>query len=172
MPRCDVGDVGDVGITKPLAKLSNESYSCALASATAHRLNIIMRSPRSTSQSTSSGGVSPQTTTENLQTENYARNEFAVRHTMDTLFFTPEQRTGLSGDLMSSELMSSAIKPIKRPIVEAGAAANADQLDEMMTKTAVEAKAIETTGAWDAYDVWRRFIKDARDRRKQHPDNN
>ena len=30
---------------------------------------------------------------------------------------------------------------------------------------------IETTGGWDAYEVWRRFIKDARDRRK-HQDSN
>jgi hypothetical protein len=90
---------------------------------------------------------------------------------MDTLFFTPEQRTGLTGDLVSNNLMSSATKPIKRPIVETGSAANADQLDEMMTATSVEAKGIETTGAWDAYDVWRRFIKEARDRRK-HPDGN
>jgi hypothetical protein len=84
---------------------------------------------------------------------------------MDTVF-TPEQRTALTGDLVSSNLMSSATKPIKRPIVETGSAANADQLDEMMTATSVEAKGIETTGAWDAYDVWRRFIKEARDRRK------
>lgn len=108
---------------------------------------------------------SPKSATENIQTENYARIECAVRHIMDTVF-TPEQRTALTGDLVSSNLMSSATKPIKRPIVETGSAANADQLDEMMTATRIEAKGIETTGAWDAYDVWRRFIKEARDRRK------
>lgn len=26
---------------------------------------------------------------------------------------------------------------------------------------------IESTGGWDAYEVWRRFIKDARDRRRR-----
>ena len=30
---------------------------------------------------------------------------------------------------------------------------------------------IESTGGWDAYEVWRRLIKDARDRRK-HQDSN
>lgn len=30
---------------------------------------------------------------------------------------------------------------------------------------------IESTGGWDAYEVWRRLIKDARDRRKQQDSN-
>jgi trans-2-enoyl-CoA reductase len=89
---------------------------------------------------------------------------------MDTVFFIPEQRTGLPGDAMSGDLMNSATKPIKRPLLEAGSAANADQLEES-TATIAQTKGIESTGAWDAYDVWRRFIKEARDRRKGPTDN-
>lgn len=84
---------------------------------------------------------------------------------MDTVFSTPEQRPGVSGDAMSSDLMTSATSPIKRPLIESGSAANADEINESAGPT-VEVKGIEGTGAWDAYDVWRRFIKEARDRRK------
>lgn len=85
---------------------------------------------------------------------------------MDTVFFIPEQRTGLAGDAKSSDFMSSATNPIKRTLLEAPSAANADELGEALSDTTVQTKSIEGTGAWDAYDVWRRFIKDARDRRK------
>ena len=64
--------------------------------------------------------------------------------------------------------MSSASTPVKNQLISAGSAANADQLGEVRP---VEAKGIEATGGWDSYEVWRRFIKDARDRRK-HPDSN
>ena len=89
---------------------------------------------------------------------------------MDTVFFTPDQRSGSSGDAMSNDLMTSATRPIKRPLLETNAAANADEINEA-TEPAAETKGIEGTGAWDAYDVWRRFIKDARDRRKNLPSN-
>lgn len=85
---------------------------------------------------------------------------------MDTVFFNPEQRTGQSGDSMSGEYMSSVTKQIKHQMIEAGSAANADRLDEMTMKATTETNGIEGTGSWDAYDVWRRFIKEARDRRK------
>ena len=95
---------------------------------------------------------------------------------MDTVFFIPEQRTGLSGEAKSSDLMSSATNPIKRTLLETPSAANADELGETLIETtladtAVQAKSIEGTGAWDAYDVWRRFIKEARDRRKSTEQN-
>ena len=90
---------------------------------------------------------------------------------MDTVFFIPEQRTGLSGEAKSSDLMSSATNPIKRTLLETPSAANADELGETLSDTAVQAKSIEGTGAWDAYDVWRRFIKEARDRRKSTEQN-
>jgi hypothetical protein len=90
---------------------------------------------------------------------------------MDTVFFIPEQRTGLSGEAKSSDLMSSATNPIKRTLLDTPSAANADDLGETLSDTAVQAKSIEGTGAWDAYDVWRRFIKEARDRRKSTEQN-
>lgn len=90
---------------------------------------------------------------------------------MDTVFYSSEQRPGSSGDAMSSDLMTSATRPIKRPLLEAASAANADEIDESIEATG-ETKGIEGTGAWDAYDVWRRFIKEARDRRKAHPGSN
>lgn len=86
------------------------------------------------------------------------------RTTMDTVFFPPPaNRAGSSNDLMSS-----ASTPVKSQLISSGPAANADQLGEIHP---VEGKGIEATGGWDAYEVWRRFIKDARDRRK-HPDSN
>jgi hypothetical protein len=85
---------------------------------------------------------------------------------MDIVFLISEQRTGQSGDSMPGDHMSSVTKPIKRPMIESASAANADRLDEMTTSTTVETKGIEGTGSWDAYDVWRRFIKEARERRK------
>jgi len=59
--------------------------------------------------------------------------------------------------------MSSASKPITSQIVAPAVAANADQLGE---SNATKTKSIEATGGWDSYEVWRRFIKEARDRRK------
>lgn len=56
-------------------------------------------------------------------------------------------------------------------LVETIPAANADQIGEgfggtttVMTATVVGAT--ETSTGWDSYEVWRRFIKDARDRRR------
>jgi hypothetical protein len=55
-------------------------------------------------------------------------------------------------------------------LINGGSAANADSLEAMSVQAQLEAHAadssIEATGGWDAYEVWRRFIKDARDRRK------
>lgn len=84
---------------------------------------------------------------------------------MDIVFFTSEQPPGTPGDTLSNDHMTSATRSIKHPLLEAGTAANADELAEP-TEATPEAKGIEGTGAWDAYDVWRRFIKEARDRRK------
>lgn len=64
-------------------------------------------------------------------------------------------------------------------MISGGSAANADQLGDAITlrvppeigvDTVVEPN-IESTGGWDAYEVWRRLIKDARDRRKQQDSN-
>ena len=75
--------------------------------------------------------------------------------------------------------MSTLTKPVVSQLVSGGAAANADELHEALAvaagpdigiETVIE-PSIESTGGWDAYEVWRRFIKDARDRRK-HQDTN
>lgn len=65
--------------------------------------------------------------------------------------------------------MSSASTPIKTQLISAGSAANADQLGEVRP---LEPRSLEVTGSgWDSYEVWRRFIKDARDRRKPQTPN-
>lgn len=76
--------------------------------------------------------------------------------------------------------MSTLIKPVVS-LISGGSAANADQLGsgksiamaapEVGIDTVIEPN-IESTGGWDAYEVWRRLIKDARDRRKHHQDSN
>jgi hypothetical protein len=84
--------------------------------------------------------------------------------TMDFLFDPPDPLTGAAG-----ELMSSVPKHLNGAQLISGAAANADQLGEGRSH---EAKGLEGTGGgWDAYEVWRRFIKDARDRRKHSESN-
>lgn len=76
--------------------------------------------------------------------------------------------------------MSSLTKPVVSQLISGGSAANADELGEALAVSGqpqeigidtVIQPSIETTGGWDAYEVWRRFIKDARDRRK-HQDSN
>lgn len=42
-------------------------------------------------------------------------------------------------------------------------AANADRVDERIVVSTLNGKAAQ---GWDAYDVWRRLIKEARDRRE------
>lgn len=74
--------------------------------------------------------------------------------------------------------MSTVIKPAVSQIISGASAANADQLGEALALSSPDVGIdtviqpnIESTGGWDAYEVWRRLIKDARDRRK-HPDSN
>ena len=74
--------------------------------------------------------------------------------------------------------MSTVIKPVSQ-MISGGSAANADQLGDAIALSPPEVgidtviqpniESIESTGGWDAYEVWRRLIKDARDRRKQDP---
>jgi hypothetical protein len=71
--------------------------------------------------------------------------------------------------------MSSLTKPVVSQLISGGSAANADELGEAVARdigieTVIE-PSIEATGGWDAYDVWRRFIKEARDRRKLQDQN-
>jgi len=74
--------------------------------------------------------------------------------------------------------MSTVIKPVVSQLISGGSAANADELGDTVAAAKGAADVgIDTmiesagTGGWDAYEVWRRFIKDARDRRKQQETN-
>jgi hypothetical protein len=78
---------------------------------------------------------------------------------MNTVFQPPDSIAGLSGDLMSSSPTS-----VTNQILGSGTAANADQLGEAAP---AETKPVAAPQGWDAYEVWRRFIKDARARRQQ-----
>ncbi len=58
--------------------------------------------------------------------------------------------------------MSTTQETINGQIHGVASAANADDLGER----GVAAKVTDTASGWDAYEVWRRFIKEARDRRE------
>ncbi|HEY6644603.1 hypothetical protein [Povalibacter sp.] len=58
--------------------------------------------------------------------------------------------------------MSSTQETISSQMHGVASAANADDLGEHLGTT----KVTETASGWDAYEVWRRFIKEARDRRE------
>lgn len=45
-------------------------------------------------------------------------------------------------------------------------AANADDVGDSAAAAPVQVGTTETASGWDAYEVWRRFIKEARDRRE------
>lgn len=81
---------------------------------------------------------------------------------MNTVFVPPKAPADSSGKPMNSVLPS-----LPAHAIASGSAANADHLAE---RTAVAAAGrTEPLAGWDAYEVWRRFIKDARHRR-QHPE--
>ena len=52
--------------------------------------------------------------------------------------------------------------PVAPQLVAAVPAANADRISDQPAAAALT----ETASGWDSYDVWRRFIKDARNRRR------
>jgi hypothetical protein len=76
--------------------------------------------------------------------------------------------------------MSTVSKPVVSQLISGGSAANADELGDAVAAasgaadigidTVIEPNVGSASG-WDAYEVWRRFIKDARDRRKQQEAN-
>jgi hypothetical protein len=76
--------------------------------------------------------------------------------------FTSPDQAGLTADSMSTVSRSATGQPLN-----AGTAANADEMGEAHP---IEHSGIEAASAWDSYEVWRRFIKDARDRRKAQAD--
>ena len=57
--------------------------------------------------------------------------------------------------------MSSVIETISGQLLKPSPAANADRLGDQMG----EHQLTEAVSGWDSYEVWRRFIKEARDRR-------
>jgi hypothetical protein len=61
--------------------------------------------------------------------------------------------------------MNSVSTFLPAHVIASGSAANADHVSERAAAP-VAARAESAAGGWDAYEVWRRFIKDARDRRQ------
>jgi hypothetical protein len=82
---------------------------------------------------------------------------------MSTLSFTPDH----AGPTV--DVMSTVSRAASGQMLNGGTAANADELGEARP---IQGRGVEATGAWDAYDVWRRLIKDARDRRKAQTESN
>ena len=80
---------------------------------------------------------------------------------MNSVFLPPGPPTDLSG-----KHMNTVSTPVPTHVVPPGSAANADHLGERGAAP-VAGVHVEVLGGWDAYEVWRRFIKDARDRRHQ-----
>lgn len=85
---------------------------------------------------------------------------------MDNVFF-PTDGYRLT-DSLAHDPMSTASKTMNGQLLSAATAANEDRLHE---RPSID-RAAETSGAWDAYDVWRRFIKEARERRNAPADSN
>jgi hypothetical protein len=75
---------------------------------------------------------------------------------------------GRTGNKDSDLLMNNATKSIAnvQNLLETIPAANDDQIGESFAQTTTIAAPDSTSTGWDAYEVWRRFIKDARDRRR------
>jgi hypothetical protein len=58
--------------------------------------------------------------------------------------------------------MTNVPNSIATELLTSTPAANEDRMDE----AAAPAPGISDTGGWDAHEVWRRFIKEARERRR------
>lgn len=82
---------------------------------------------------------------------------------MNIVFVPPDSTIDSSG-----KHMKSAHKTRANALIGARSAANDDRLGQAGTlEQEAHQRSIESTGGWDAYDVWRRFIKEARERRTQ-----
>ena len=67
---------------------------------------------------------------------------------------------------MPQEFMSRVIESIDGELLNVAPAANADRLGEVSAQPHDDSAAFTGTATgWDSYEVWRRFIKEARDRR-------
>jgi hypothetical protein len=80
---------------------------------------------------------------------------------MNTVFVPPGPSSDASGKHMNN--VSTALPA---HVIAAGSAANADDVGERRDAPAPALS--DTSAGWDSYEVWRRFIKDARDRRQHH----
>ena len=79
--------------------------------------------------------------------------------TMSTVFIPPGPPANQSGNYMNSVSNS-----LPAHVIAPGSAANADHVIERPVAPA--AGRAESPAGWDSYEVWRRCIKDARDRRQ------
>lgn len=70
-------------------------------------------------------------------------------------------------DDSSGKHMNSVSPSLSAHMLATGSAANADDLGER--GAGPTAGRSESHGGWDAYEVWRRFIKEARDARDRRP---
>jgi hypothetical protein len=61
---------------------------------------------------------------------------------------------------------TNSIAAAVHDILDPTPAANADQIGDHFGQTTVVAATETTSTGWDAYEVWRRFIKEARERRR------
>lgn len=61
--------------------------------------------------------------------------------------------------------MNSVSTSLPAHVIASGSAANADHVSERAAAP-VATRAESAAAGWDAYEVWRRFIKDARDLRQ------
>jgi hypothetical protein len=80
---------------------------------------------------------------------------------MSSVFVPPGLPTDLSG---KQKHMNSLSNSLPAHVVASGSAANADHVGERAGAPA--AARVEPSAGWDSYEVWRRCIKDARDRRQ------
>jgi hypothetical protein len=74
-----------------------------------------------------------------------------------------DREVGKTGDSAGESHMTAVTNMnTEQSLLKATPAANADRLGETSDKSL-----FESTGAWDSYEVWRRFFKEARERREQ-----
>jgi putative IMPACT (imprinted ancient) family translation regulator len=90
---------------------------------------------------------------------------------MDTVKTTQERHREAretTGDSTGETVMTTASSiNTEQSLLKAVPAANADRLADAAGQE--QQAAFESTGAWDSYEVWRRFFKDARERRERNP---
>ncbi len=79
---------------------------------------------------------------------------------MSTVLIPP----GPPSDQSGKKYMNSLSTSLPAHVIPSGSAANADHVSERAAVPA--AGRADAPAGWDSYEVWRRCIKDARDRRQ------